>query len=162
VKKINHLIKIGDAAKQLNTTTRTLRFYEEQGLIISRRSEKGTRLYSTDELARLQIILQLAQLDLPIEYIRTLALTREQNPTGASASQQVSEQLTCLLQQVTEKKRLYAKLEQDIKYAIKIIQHCRTCQNAPARQTCPTCPINDNLERSPMLRLIWDQNLEGK
>ena len=157
MKKPNQLLKIGDAAKQLNTTPRTLRFYEEQGLIISHRTEKGTRLYSPDELARLQIILQLAQLGIPIEYIKILALTREQNPTGATASQQVSQRLEQLLQQVMEKKQLYATLEQDIKYAISIIQHCRTCQNAPTRKTCPTCPINDNLEQSPMLRLIWDQ-----
>ena len=39
-------LKIGDVARQLGTTARTLRYYEEQGLLTPPRTAKGTRLYA--------------------------------------------------------------------------------------------------------------------
>ena len=59
--------KIGDIAITLGTTTRTLRFYEEEGLIEPLRTSKGTRLYSDDDMSRLRVILLLVAADVPIQ-----------------------------------------------------------------------------------------------
>ena len=48
--------RIGDLAREFNVSLRTLRFYEDRGLISPERSG-STRLYSVDDRRRLKIIL---------------------------------------------------------------------------------------------------------
>ncbi|RUM99144.1 MerR family DNA-binding transcriptional regulator [Pseudaminobacter arsenicus] len=50
------LARIGDIAKKYGVTLRTLRFYEDKGLLTPKR-EGSTRLYSRREEARLKLIL---------------------------------------------------------------------------------------------------------
>ena len=54
--KSNEFYKIGDLAKEFDTTLRALRFYEDRGLISPKRNGT-TRLYSSRDRARLQLIL---------------------------------------------------------------------------------------------------------
>lgn len=49
-------MRIGDTARTFGVSLRTLRFYEDKGLITPKR-EGNTRLYSRREKARLQLIL---------------------------------------------------------------------------------------------------------
>ena len=52
--------RIGELARMAGITTRTLRFYEEAGLLApSGRSERGYRLYCSADADRLQEILLL-------------------------------------------------------------------------------------------------------
>lgn len=48
--------RIGDLASEFNVTLRTLRFYEDRGLIQPKRNG-STRIYSRDDRARLKLIL---------------------------------------------------------------------------------------------------------
>ena len=48
--------RIGEMARKFNVTLRTLRFYEDRGLIHPRR-EGTTRLYSHRDVVRLKLIL---------------------------------------------------------------------------------------------------------
>lgn len=50
------IYRIGDLASEFNVTLRTLRFYEDRGLLSPQRSG-STRLYSQKDRARLKIIL---------------------------------------------------------------------------------------------------------
>jgi DNA-binding transcriptional MerR regulator len=57
------LISIGEAAEQLGMTPRTLRYYEELGLVSSSRlTSTAQRRYGPDELARLRQIRELQTL----------------------------------------------------------------------------------------------------
>ncbi len=48
---------IGALAKELNINPKTIRYYEEIGLLSKpQRSESGYRLYSRDEMERLQLV----------------------------------------------------------------------------------------------------------
>ncbi|MDR9437850.1 MAG: MerR family transcriptional regulator, partial [Thiohalophilus sp.] len=85
--------KIGELARQLGTTVRTIRYYEEAGLLTPLRSAGGTRLYNALHLARLQAILELAEQGFSLDAIRDLAQTREQCRTGDEGSQRVPERL---------------------------------------------------------------------
>ena len=48
--------RIGDMAREFDVTLRTLRFYEDKGLLSPKR-EGSTRLYSRRDRTRLQLIL---------------------------------------------------------------------------------------------------------
>ncbi|EZH67446.1 MerR family transcriptional regulator [Bacillaceae bacterium JMAK1] len=49
---------IAELAQQFDVTTRTIRFYEEKGLINPDRTDSGQRMYSKRELVRLRLILR--------------------------------------------------------------------------------------------------------
>ncbi len=50
---------ISSVAKMYNIHPQTLRLYEREGLIAPSRSEGNTRLYSSDDLRRLELVLNL-------------------------------------------------------------------------------------------------------
>jgi DNA-binding transcriptional MerR regulator len=151
------LKKIGEAAEQLGTTPRALRFYEEEGLITSRRTAGGTRLYSLEDIARFRAILDLAQAGIPIALIKDLATTREKCSTGRQASHDVRAVLAKLEARIREQIRAMSNLETEISEAAKTIEGCFQCTNPPTRKGCPECPVNTHLEQSEILNLIWEQ-----
>jgi DNA-binding transcriptional MerR regulator len=65
------LFRTGELAKRTGLTTRTLHHYDEIGLLVpSHRTASGYRLYGPDDVARLQQIVSLRQIGLPLEEIR--------------------------------------------------------------------------------------------
>ena len=71
------LLKIGEFARAAGTNLRTLRYYEELGLLHpAERSEGGFRYYRPTDVNRLEMIRSLQELGLPLEEIRPLLQTR--------------------------------------------------------------------------------------
>lgn len=68
-------ITIGELAKRTGVTVRTLHHYDELGLVVpSARSPAGYRLYADEDVLRLQQVLVLRELELPLPDIaRVLA-----------------------------------------------------------------------------------------
>jgi DNA-binding transcriptional MerR regulator len=67
------LYQVKEVAETARISVRTLHHYDEIGLLVpSERSESGYRLYSDDDLLRLQQILINRELGLPLEEIRRL------------------------------------------------------------------------------------------
>ena len=65
------LLQIGELAKQTGLSIRTLRYYDEIGLLVpSHRTEAEYRLYREADIARLQQILSLRQLGFSLKEIR--------------------------------------------------------------------------------------------
>ena len=63
-------MKIGELAERTGLTVRTLRWYDQIGLLPpSGRTESGHRVYNEEDLARLQKILSLRALDFTLEEI---------------------------------------------------------------------------------------------
>ncbi len=151
------LKKIGEIAELLGTTPRTLRYYEEEGLITARRSSGGTRYYDEDDIARFRAVLRLAGIGVPLEDIRRLACEREKHPTGAQSSKEVLRFIDVLLGSVRNRQEHLARVEADLTAAALAVGGCRNCTNPPTRQGCPECPINTMLNESDILSLIWEQ-----
>ncbi len=67
------LLTVGQVADQLNVTVRTLHHYDEIGLVVpSERSGAGYRLYTEDDLTRLQHVVVYRRLGFALEEIRLL------------------------------------------------------------------------------------------
>ena len=67
------LISIGDLARSLNLTTRTLRYWEEAGIIeAAPRSEGSNRFYTGDIAKRVRFIIKLKELGLTIQELQGL------------------------------------------------------------------------------------------
>jgi DNA-binding transcriptional MerR regulator len=52
-------VRIGDLAARSRVSVRALRYYEEQGLLASKRSESGQRHYADAAVSRVRLIQQL-------------------------------------------------------------------------------------------------------
>ena len=69
---------IGEVASAAGMSSKTLRFYEEQGLLPpARRSANGYRQYSGDTLARLDFIARGRAAGLSVSQIRTILAVSE-------------------------------------------------------------------------------------
>ena len=67
------LLQIGQVAENTGLSLRTIRFYEEEGLVVpTARSEGGFRLYSDDDVARLEVIKRMKPLGFALEEMREL------------------------------------------------------------------------------------------
>ena len=72
-------MQIGEVAERTGLSLRTIRHYEEVGLLpAAERSPGGFRLYGEDAVARLLLIKQMKPLDFTLEQMRDLIEVREQ------------------------------------------------------------------------------------
>ncbi|HHD7482148.1 TPA: MerR family transcriptional regulator [Klebsiella oxytoca] len=80
----NSSIPINEAATRLGVTHRTLKYYEELGMVIPERSKGRYRRYSEGDLERLHRIIRLRSLGFSLGTIQEiLSRPPEQNATGA-------------------------------------------------------------------------------
>lgn len=78
---MRHLYTISELTQMFDITTRTLRYYEEIGLILPKR--RGTqRLYSQADRARIQLILRARRLGFGLEEIRELLELYDTDPAN--------------------------------------------------------------------------------
>lgn len=153
----NAYMKIGELADLLGTTPRTLRFYEEQGLLESCRTSGGTRRYSNEDVLRFKAILRLASSGIPISLIYELATTRDPSVSGSESSRKMHALVMRLIEQVQQEIEVLHVLQNDLLFAASKVEGCFECKNAPTRKSCPNCPVNQNLQKSDFLNLIWEQ-----
>ncbi|WP_305998823.1 MerR family transcriptional regulator [Blastococcus carthaginiensis] len=67
------LLQIGQVAERTGLSLRTIRWYEEEGLVVpTSRTEGGFRLYSADDVARLEVIKRMKPLGFALEEMREL------------------------------------------------------------------------------------------
>jgi DNA-binding transcriptional MerR regulator len=65
---------IGEVSKKVGVTTRTIRYYEEMGLMDPPlRIDNGIRLYSNEDIRRIKFILKLKELGLTLKEMLELA-----------------------------------------------------------------------------------------
>lgn len=150
------LWRIGQVAEALGTTTRTLRFYEEQGLLTPRRTARGTRLYSAHDWERAQLILRLTGLGVPLEEIKELVTARGASASGDQAAHKVHRLLTRLREEAEALRNAAEGLISDVEAADAQVRRCYHCHNPPTPAGCPDCPALGRLEEDVLLNLIWD------
>ena len=73
---------ISEVAKEFGVTTRTIRYYEEIGLLKPSRSEGNRRVYSSADLAKLKLIKRGKQFGFQLEEIKEMVLLFDRDRTG--------------------------------------------------------------------------------
>lgn len=97
---------IRELADEFDVTTRTLRFYEEKGLLSPKRNNQ-TRTYSSSDRTRLRLILRGKRLGLTLEESASIILMYDSN-TGNS------EQLEALIAKIRDKREQLIQQRQDL------------------------------------------------
>lgn len=151
-------LKIGEVASLLNTTTRTLRFYEEQGILNPAKTTKGVRLYTNDDTDLVHATQQLTTLGVALRDIAELATIRSRSKTGDESSHKVFALLEELRQDVERKKQECELVLKQIDSTARLVKRCFGCKNPPTYHGCEKCPVIRNVDRTRLLRLIWNRD----
>src|SRR5215475_12655894 len=80
-------MRVQEFAKMAGVTVRALHHYDRLGLVKPRRSDAGYRLYSVRDLERLEQVVALKFLGIPLKQIKTV-LERDANGLGAALRMQ--------------------------------------------------------------------------
>ena len=116
-------MRIGELAQIAGVTPRTIRYYENLGLLSpNEREGKGFRYYSQTELAKLQKIDCLKSLGLTLEEITTVIDLYFQDSTGIRGKQKVLEILQFHLQETDAKLAALGDFRSDLELNILRIQ----------------------------------------
>jgi DNA-binding transcriptional MerR regulator len=97
---------IRELADEFEVTTRTLRFYEEKGLINPKRNNK-VRSYSAADRTRLRLILRGKRLGLSLEESSAIILMYDQSDSN-------DEQLQALISKIREKRAKLIEQQKDL------------------------------------------------
>lgn len=76
------LFTISELSRELDISTRTIRYYEEIGLILPQRSGKGTRYYTRGDRARLKLILRGKRFGFSLHEIKEMITLFDEDRTG--------------------------------------------------------------------------------
>lgn len=135
---------IGEVAKLLGVTTKTIRYYEDIGLLDEPvRTESGYRVYNAQDLLRLYRIKHLQDLGLSLDRIQVLLQDAEQDPQNPDSAHEI-----------------LRALESELTSQIAELEARRTQIQALLAQV-PVDPLKHIQELPPTLRLMQEYLGEG-
>ena len=137
---MNAYFTISDVARESGFSPPTLRYYEEIGILPQpRRGTNGYRLYTPDDLARLQFVRRAKLLDLSLEEIKDILAYAVDGRCGPLQQHLVS-LLETKIVAVNEKIRELRRLKADLQvYQQAIARSSHTCvANAPTDRGHPS------------------------
>lgn len=116
--EIKDIYRIGDLAREFDVSLRTLRFYEDRGLISPQRSG-NTRLYSNEDRQRLSIILLAKNVGFSLVDIQSILKTYDgegEDQDISSVTAKFQDQLENLINQRAELDNSISELSKAISW----------------------------------------------
>jgi MerR family redox-sensitive transcriptional activator SoxR len=116
-------MRIGDVASRAGVSVRSLRYYEEQGLVRADRSESGQRVYPASVVGRVRLIQQFYAAGLPS---RAIALILPSVDSGVTTPETVDILLAerrRIATTVADLTAILGQLDTVIQYATESSQH---------------------------------------
>ena len=140
------LLKIGEFARSAGTNLRTLRYYEELGLLEpALRSDGGFRYYRPTDVNRVRMIHSLQELGLHLEEIKGLLDTRTLPEEGEARREawtaRIRRALDAHRMLINERIELLQRQREQVQLAVLKFDSCATCQHQPAAENnfCEPC-----------------------
>lgn len=120
--KNDDVLQIGELAEMLGITTRTIRYYEEIGVMEApQRLEGGMRVYAKEDILRLKFILKLKEIGLTLKEMHELADIYRLHKDSDRIMPKLLEFLDEHIQKIDEKMSRLASLRKDIAdYRVRI------------------------------------------
>ncbi len=116
---MEQMLTSGDLARATGETVRTVRFYEEQGLLQPVTvSDGGHRRYDRAALEQLQLILDFRELGLSIPDIRAMLAMREGCRTAVDFRRLLAERLPSHVARVRNRIEKLKRLETELRQAL--------------------------------------------
>jgi MerR family copper efflux transcriptional regulator len=150
------LLTTGDMARLGNSTLRTIRFYESQGLIKSAaRCEGSHRRFERCELTKLMAVTGLRDAGLSLEEIGELIELKAGIDCPQQASTRVQGALTHQRQRLEMRIATLQRLRDEVDRALDEMSHCRECQCPDFPRDCADCEHVGPGGTTGLTRLVW-------
>jgi len=145
-------------ARLSNSTLRTVRFYEEEGILRpARRTEGGHRLFERSELDRLMLVTDMRMAGLSLDDIKAILEVKKAASSGAQAAEEATRVLSARIDELKEKLAVLSRLRDDLEETTKIVSSCLSCRDdrgfPHACDTCSVMAAHPVLPRS--VRVLW-------
>jgi DNA-binding transcriptional MerR regulator len=135
-------LTIGAVAKQTGLSSKTIRFYEDEGLVPApRRSESGYRLYSEADVMRLQMVSRARLLGLNLPAIRNL-VNKALSADCATFSDELRDVIARQRVEVESRLRELTALRDELSALEGHIEHCCDgCDTSTMATACHFCGL---------------------
>lgn len=148
----------GEMARLSKNTLRTVRFYEEAGILSPMgRTEGGHRVFEPHQLDRLRLVSDMREAGFSLEQIRALLETKQQAMSGSAAAEQAVIALRGHLEHLRAKVEVLTRLAKDLGDTVASAAACMQCRDAelfPNR--CSACARVGPQESLPRgMRVLW-------
>jgi DNA-binding transcriptional MerR regulator len=161
-KRADGLLSTGDMARLTRNTLRTVRFYEEAGILRpAGRSSGGHRLFSGRELERLQFISDMRAAGLSLDEIKSLLELKSKADSGKSAATEALDALNAQIDALEDKIAVFTRLRRELVRARQILHECQDCNNPRCfPDACDDCEVvRDKGPLPSSMRVLW--SVEG-
>lgn len=154
----NVLLTTGEMARLSNSTLRTVRFYEEEGILRpARRTDGGHRLFERTELDRLMLVTDLRMAGLSLDDIKAILDVKRAAASGSAAAESAVKVLGVRITELKEKLTVLNRLRDDLEETSRIVAGCMACKNeVSSPEACGQCSVmtqHPSLPRS--VRVLW-------
>lgn len=135
-------MQIGRLAKRAGVTVRTIRYYEQMGLLApSSHSSGGFRLYGEDSIHRLEIIAFFKNLDMSLTEIRGILKALKGERGNRESIAELQKVFSGKLKLVESQLEFLRKMKTELSQVLAILQTCRACHHDILldSEDCPEC-----------------------
>jgi DNA-binding transcriptional MerR regulator len=148
----------GEMARLSNNTLRTVRFYEEAGILTPiGRTEGGHRVFKKAELERLMLVSDMREAGFSLEQIREVLDAKRTAQTGGEAVKTATRLLSTCVASLREKMEVLNRLSKDLEQTVEAATRCSECvspQMFPGE--CASCERLQNVEVPRGMRVLWE------
>lgn len=151
------LLTTGEMARCSNNTLRTVRFYEEEGILRpARRTDGGHRLFPRSELDRLMLITDMRLAGLSLDEIKNILEVKQTGLSGSEAALQATQVLSGRIEELREKLLVLTRLREDLAATTDIMSACVTCHVTQFPSSCASCSVMSSPATLPRsMRVLW-------
>jgi DNA-binding transcriptional MerR regulator len=138
--KDQELLQIGEFARLADSNLRTIRYYEELGLLTpASRSAGGFRYYRHNQLDRMVAIKRLQDLGLSLKQIAE-SVVGDENSSGADRLARIRAALAAQIALTEDRIQIMKEsLEEMQESHSKLTETCESCDQIFSRENCDPC-----------------------
>jgi len=156
------LLTTGEMARCSNNTLRTVRFYEEEGILRpARRTEGGHRLFERSELDRLMLVTDMRMAGLSLDEIKQILGVKERAPSGSEAAKEAMRILTQRIEDLRDKLLVLTRLREDLMATSDLMAVCVECGDTDFPRSCESCQVMSKPSLPRSMRVLWTAGDNG-
>ncbi len=152
------LLTTGDMARMSGNTLRTVRFYEETGLLSPvQRTDGGHRLFENTELRKLLLVTEMRAAGFSLEEIKTMMEVKEHSASGAVASNDIARRLASQINVMSDRISLLQQLRAELVATQELLARCSECTTDDHfPNACGECDKMHHADELPnALSVLW-------
>ncbi len=135
--------RIGEISKLTGLTVRTLRYYEEEGLISAYRSSHKQRYYSDDVIICIKRIMELKALGFTLDEIKRIIKLKGEDESGRKRRIELLNAYRAKLSESMERKRKIEEHIAELEWHIRQLEEVQNSfQDCPGK-LCTGCQFKD-------------------